>query len=226
MKIRTDFVTNSSDASYVAFNIKNKKLFDYLTGLGLKFSNSEEGSITDETVVTLSSGEKRPIINRGFSEAPDYPYDYSSHSAWVVANMLAEVTKEQFYYDELEYSSFTESLLKLLIDSGILNQARDDINKITRESIESDISTAFEPFDKYTEYGKIEQTSGFEGEGGFVYEEIQNGERVEFYSGSTDDLEEEDLDEAWDVICSGGVKEFLQYVKEKEQPESSSEKSE
>lgn len=42
MKFRTDFVTNSSDTSYLAFNIKNEKLWDYLSSLGIKLENSEK----------------------------------------------------------------------------------------------------------------------------------------------------------------------------------------
>ena len=43
MKFRTDFVTNSSDSSFLTFNIKNKKLYDFLTKLGIKIENVKEG---------------------------------------------------------------------------------------------------------------------------------------------------------------------------------------
>lgn len=90
MKFRTDFVTNSSDSSFLTFNIQNKKLFDFLESLGIKVEGSKDGELTDRMIITLPSGERTGIdgVNNWL-----YPYvtDCNSISAWIVSMILWEV---------------------------------------------------------------------------------------------------------------------------------------
>ena len=50
MKIRTDFVTNSSSSGFVCFHVENKELYDFLTELGIRFENTEAGVFTNKMI--------------------------------------------------------------------------------------------------------------------------------------------------------------------------------
>lgn len=92
MKFRTDFVTNSSDTSYLAFNIKNKKLWEYLTNLGIKFDSCNEGEFSDSTKITLPSGLKGMIQDEEGPGSGYASYKFKSVSEWLIHVFLNDFT--------------------------------------------------------------------------------------------------------------------------------------
>ena len=51
MKFRTDFVTNSSDTSYISFNVKNQRLYD---STFLSFSYEEKKNLEFKDLDTFT----------------------------------------------------------------------------------------------------------------------------------------------------------------------------
>lgn len=97
MKFRTDFVTNSSDSSFVAFNIKNTKLYNYLISLGIKIEGNEIGRFDKTTRIILSSGGSANLYNEynetGTADASQ------SISKWLMTIIRSFCTED--FYTEL-----------------------------------------------------------------------------------------------------------------------------
>ncbi len=198
MKFRTDFVTNSSDSSFLTFNIKNKRLFEALTGLGIKFKNVEDGKFTDEMKIELPSG-KTAIIEVDENWSLPFITETESISAWLVAMILWEV-ETLFPQKEVdEYSEFAHELIDLLNNANVTHLDWNAIEKWSRESMIEDFEKAFGSMDGDIEEAVIEHTYGFEGEiGPCVYAEIKDGKKM-----SASYSNDEEYDEENDDGCDG-----------------------
>ena len=194
MKFRTDFVTNSSDSSFLAFNIKNKKLFDCLTGLGIKFENVKDGEFSDRMRIVLPSGESDEIDGANNWSLP-YLSDFSSISAWLVAMILWEVEDIYPAKEEEDYSDFARELIELLNKADITHLEWDAIDTWSREKMIRDLEHKFGEMDSDIKDASIEHTYGFEGDvGPCIYTEVHDGKKMSVEYSNQDEIETEKCD--------------------------------
>ena len=154
MKFRTDFVTNSSDTSYLAFNIKNKELFDYLSRLGIHIDTGEQGVFDDNTEFTLPSGIRVAKGDEGIGPNID---DYHSISEWLIDVFINEYIWAEEYaendFDDEEYDEDAE-----------YDKRREEYKAELKSIITIEERQLIRKMDSSIEYAHIEQEEGFEGE--------------------------------------------------------------
>lgn len=191
MKFRADFVTNSSDSSFLTFNVKNKALFKCLTKLGIKFEDTKKNVFSDRMRIVLPSGESA-IIDDSENWSLPYVDDYSSISAWIVALLLWEV--QYFCSDkkEDEYSRFSKELVTLLNEADITHLDWEAVEDWSRDTLMKDLSVKFDQMDEGIEDATIEHAYGFESEvGPCIYTEVHNGKRMSVDYTDTNEVETE-----------------------------------
>lgn len=146
MKFRIDFVTNSSSESFIYFNVKNTKLFEYLQSLGLKIQSSEEGVFSKDMTVTLPSG----VTGWLDEEESIYPfYDTSSISEWLMKTIEEFVWENPL--DELD-DDFDEW-------QEYWKTNRKELSRILTKNVMKRIAE----MDGYIEHADIVLEDGFEG---------------------------------------------------------------
>lgn len=191
MKFRTDFVTNSSDSSFLTFNIKNNKLFKILEDLGITIESKTEGVFDDFMTVSLPSGESCSIESGDAIFYP-LPSEYNSISAWLVGCLLWEVEDVYPAKEEDEYSDFAKELIDLLNNANITDLDWAAVNEWSRADVMRDLNKTFGKYDDELEEAFIEYTNGFEGElGECEAVEVKNGVKVTYAVSDGDDFEED-----------------------------------
>ena len=146
MKFRIDFVTNSSSESFIYFNVKNTKLFEYLQSLGLRIQSAEEGVFNKEMSVTLPSG----VTGWLDEEESIYPfYDTSSISEWLMKTIEEYVWENPL--DELD-DDFDEW-------QEYWKTNRKELSRILTKHVMKRITE----MDGYIEHADIVLEDGFEG---------------------------------------------------------------
>ena len=180
------------------YEIKNKKLYELLSNVGVKFENVMEGEFSSNMRIVLPSGEQLS----GDESIYSYFYDFKSISAWIMAELLmveevdqiVDIMRDDDEYDGGTILSLSKKLLCLLNDSKLISWNWNEISEWSKIDLISKLENSFGEFDKEIKDSYIEQVEGFDGEVYGSYMKIHDGKRLYTrYSnnGSYNDFEKE-----------------------------------
>ena len=222
MKFRTDFVTNSSDSSFLTFNIKNKRLFDFLTNLGIKIEKTEDGELSDRMILTLPTGESSQIDGSEDWWLP-FPNAYTSLSAWVLGLLLGKIPRlaDDDEYDDDEDEEewidedvvFCRKLIELFMQADILHLDWEMVQEWSACDVIADFEKAVGDMDGDITDAEVVRAYGMEGTVEHLeYVEVHNGSRMSvlcddnmLYYGQE---EEKESCEGLKFVVTGKLKHF------------------
>ena len=210
MKFRTDFVTNSSTSCFIAFHVKNRRLFEALTALGISFRGVEDGEFTNGMEIELPSGAT-DVIEYDDDNWEMFPGAFRSDSvsAWLVSQLISRDPEWEDDDDELEDDDdeleddddfddeearkfeFQKELIGLLNKADITHLDLEAAEEWPWESILTGLEKAFGAMDEKIEEAKLEYIHDFEGEIDAEYAEIKDGKRMEFFYGDDEEVKTE-----------------------------------
>ena len=174
MKIRTDFVTNSSSNSFLVFHIRNRELYDFLQKIGVRIEKTAEGELSDKLVAVLPSGRYGYIETNDCNMTYPNVTDFHSISTWLICLLL------ECGYDITEdCNKFQQELCELLIAAGAVKVTRETLEDLLERGDYTALTEALSGLDSMDDH--ISEASIAHGEG---FEGDVSGERIRASNGT------------------------------------------
>lgn len=158
MKFRSDFVTNSSSSNYISYNIKNKKLYDYIESLGIKINSPGDGILDSGMELVLPSG----LVGR-LDDSGEISYGQVASITDFVVDTIEQSIISDYPEPDEPPEDWTE------YEDEMIEKYREELSDLLRHFRGSNM-------DGDIEYAHVENEAGFEGEYRFSEViEVKNG---------------------------------------------------